>query len=31
MANGLTVLTRNLRHFVRLGVPALDPFGELPE
>jgi len=31
MANGLTVLTRNLRHFAPLGVPALDPFGELPE
>ncbi len=26
-----TVLTRNLRHFVPLGVPALDPFEELPE
>lgn len=29
-AHGLTVLTRNLRHFVRLGVSALDPFQGLP-
>lgn len=28
---GLTVLTRNLRHFVPLGVPALDPFLQLPD
>ena len=27
---GLTVLTRNTRHFGPLGVPALDPFTELP-
>jgi hypothetical protein len=26
----LTVLTRNLRHFAPLEVPALDPFRELP-
>lgn len=26
----LTVLTRNLRHFVPLGVRALDPFAALP-
>ena len=30
VANRLTVLTRNLRHFVPLGVPALDPFAGLP-
>ena len=29
-AHGLTVLTRNLRHFVPLGVSALDPFQGLP-
>ncbi len=28
--HGLTVLTRNLRHFQVLGVPALDPFATLP-
>ncbi len=31
MANGLTLLTRNLRHFAPLGVPARDPYTELPE
>ena len=30
MAHGLTVLTRNLRHFASLGVPALDPYTSLP-
>ncbi len=29
-SRGLTVLTRNLRHFVPLGVPATDPFERLP-
>ena len=29
-AHGLTVLTRNLRHFSVLGVAALDPFQVLP-
>ncbi len=29
-AHGLTVLTRNLRHFVPLGVSAHDPFQGLP-
>lgn len=29
-AHGLTVLTRNLRHVVPLGVSALDPFQGLP-
>lgn len=28
--HGFTVLTRNTRHFAPLGVPALDPFAELP-
>lgn len=28
--HGLTVLTRNIRHFGTLGVPALDPSTELP-
>ena len=28
--HGLTVLTRNTRHFAPLGVVALDPFAELP-
>jgi len=28
--HGLTILTRNLRHFAPLGVPALDPFAALP-
>jgi hypothetical protein len=27
---GWTVLTRNLRHFSPLEVPALDPFAALP-
>ena len=27
----LTILTRNLRHFTPLGVPATDPFGTLPD
>ncbi len=26
----LTILTRNLRHFIPLGVPTLDPFDRLP-
>jgi predicted nucleic acid-binding protein len=29
--HNLTVLTRNLRHFVPLGVPAHDPFAALPQ
>jgi predicted nucleic acid-binding protein len=29
-AHGLTVLTRNLRHFEPLGTPVLDPFVGLP-
>ena len=29
-AHGLTVLTRNLRHFAPLGVPTIDPFDRLP-
>ena len=29
-AHGLTVLTRNLRHFQPLGVPVHDPFASLP-
>lgn len=28
--DGLTVLTRNLRHFLPLGVPAIDPSHQLP-
>lgn len=28
--HGLTVLTRNLRHFRPTGVPAIDPFESLP-
>ena len=28
--NGLTVLTRNLRHIEPLGVPCVDPFERLP-
>ncbi|MGJ7041450.1 putative nucleic acid-binding protein [Shinella sp. BE166] len=28
--HGLTVLTRNIRHFEPLGVPVLDPFKALP-
>lgn len=27
---GLTILSRNVRHFVPLGVPVLDPFTALP-
>jgi len=27
--NGLTVVTRNVRGFVTLGVPALDPFARV--
>jgi toxin FitB len=27
---GFTILTRNARHFERLGVPFLDPFVQLP-
>ena len=30
-ANGYTILTRNLRHFAMLGVPALDPLEALPD
>ncbi len=29
-SRGFTVLTRNLRHFDMLALPALDPFAELP-
>ncbi|MBB2971434.1 type II toxin-antitoxin system VapC family toxin [Mesorhizobium sp. RMAD-H1] len=29
--HNLTVLTRNLRHFQPLGVPAIDPFKALPD
>lgn len=28
--HGLTLLTRNLRHFEFLGVPVIDPFAALP-
>ncbi len=28
--HGMTVLTRNIRHFGRLPVPAIDPFVQLP-
>ena len=28
--HGYTILTRNLRHFVPLGVPALNPYSALP-
>lgn len=28
--HSLTILSRNLRHFVPLGVPVLDPFAALP-
>jgi predicted nucleic acid-binding protein len=28
--HGLTILSRNVRHFEPLGVPVLDPFRELP-
>ena len=30
LQHGYTILTRNLRHFEPLGVPALDPFSALP-
>jgi hypothetical protein len=30
LRHGLTVLSRNLRHFEPLGVPARDPFAALP-
>jgi predicted nucleic acid-binding protein len=28
--HGLTILSRNLRHFAPLGAPVLDPFAALP-
>jgi toxin FitB len=28
--HGLTILSRNLKHFAPLGVPVLDPFAALP-
>jgi len=28
--HGLTILSRNVRHFVPIGVPVLDPFVALP-
>lgn len=28
--HGLTILSRNVRHFVPMGVPVLDPFAALP-
>jgi hypothetical protein len=28
--HGLTILSRNLRHFMPLGVPVLDPFDNVP-
>jgi predicted nucleic acid-binding protein len=28
--HGLTILSRNLRHFAPLGVPVIDPFEALP-
>jgi predicted nucleic acid-binding protein len=31
MANGLSILTRNLKHFTPFEVPAIDPFAALPE
>lgn len=31
IANDMTVLTRNLRHFAPLGVPAHDPYALLPD
>lgn len=31
LANGMTLLTRNLRHFVTSGVAVVDPFQTLPE
>lgn len=30
MVHGLTVLTRNLRHFTPTGVPSIDPLATLP-
>ena len=30
LTNDLTVLTRDLRHFAPLGVPAHDPYASLP-
>ena len=27
LENGLTVVTRNIRHFASTGVPTLNPFG----
>jgi len=30
LQHGLTILSRNLKHFEPLGVPALDPFATLP-
>lgn len=30
LQHGLTILSRNLKHFVPLGVPTLDPFTALP-
>lgn len=30
-AHGLTLLTRNLRHFAPLGVSAQDPYAALPD
>ncbi len=29
-SHGMTILTRNLRHFTPLGIPAIDPFETLP-
>jgi predicted nucleic acid-binding protein len=26
----MTILTRNIRHFLPLGVPTIDPYGKLP-
>lgn len=31
VANGMTLLTRNLRHFIACGVEVVDPFKALPE
>ena len=30
LRHGLTILSRNVRHFTGLGVPVLDPFAALP-
>ena len=30
LAHGMTLLTRNIRHFVASGVTAIDPFDRLP-